>query len=163
MDTFAWVLSRNWLLWTVAPVGVRTEAMLLNCSVAGSVICTHWLPWIVCRLSCGRGSDAERGLFVDGGRATWCETGPFFDRWSGWPGGTIGHLCDRVRRKADAKLSVSNEYLSCRFRCIIEPIGFIMNKHTYMKVQQLQYVGLYANNCSLTTVARSMRTLKCIK
>ncbi len=40
--------------------------------------------------------------------------------------------CDRVRRETDAKLSVSNEYLSCRFCCIIEPTGFIMNKHTYM-------------------------------
>ena len=63
----------------VRPVGVRTEAMLPN----GSVICTRWLLWIMCRLSCGRGSDAVRGMFVDCGRATWCETGPFADRWSG--------------------------------------------------------------------------------
>ena len=42
------------------------------------------------------------------------------------------HLCDRVRRKTDARLFVSNEYLSCRFGCIIEPTGFIMNKHTYI-------------------------------
>ena len=42
------------------------------------------------------------------------------------------HLCDHVRRKTDAKLAVSNEYLSCRFGCIIEPTGFIMNKHTYL-------------------------------
>ena len=40
-------------------------------------------------------------------------------------------MCDRVRRKTDAKLSVSNEHVSCRFGCIIEPTGFIMNKHTY--------------------------------
>ena len=53
------------------------------------------------------------------------------DRSSGWPGGTIGHLCDRVRRKTDPKLVVLNEYLSCTFGCIIEPTGFIMNKHTY--------------------------------
>ena len=42
------------------------------------------------------------------------------------------HLCDRVRRKTDARLFVSNEYLSCRFGCVIEPTGFIMNKHTYI-------------------------------
>ena len=56
----------------VRPVGVRTEAMLPNCNVAaaGSVICTRWLPWIVCRLSCDRGSDAVQGVFVDFGRAT---------------------------------------------------------------------------------------------
>ena len=47
----------------------------------------------------------------------------------GWPGGTIAHLCDRGRRKTDAKLVVSNEYLSCRFGYIIEPNGFIINKH----------------------------------
>ena len=39
------------------------------------------------------------------------------------------HLCDRARRKTDARLFVSNEYLSFRFGCIIEPTGFIMNKH----------------------------------
>ena len=41
------------------------------------------------------------------------------------------HLFDRVRRKTDVRLFVSNEYLSCRFGCIIEPTGFIMNKHTH--------------------------------
>ena len=53
----------------VRTVGVRTRTLLPNCSVAaaGSVICKHW---IVCRLSCGRGSDAVRGLFVDCGHAT---------------------------------------------------------------------------------------------
>ena len=40
------------------------------------------------------------------------------------------HLCDCARRKADVRLFVSNEYLSFRFGCIIEPPGFIMNKHT---------------------------------
>ena len=34
-------------------------------------------------------------------------------------------------------LSVSNEYLSCRFGCIIEPTGFIMNKHTYIIYYQI--------------------------
>ena len=33
-------------------------------------------------------------------------------------------------RKTDVRLFVSNEYLSFRFGCIIEPTGFIMNKHT---------------------------------
>ena len=49
-----------------------------------------------------------------------CETGHFVYR-------------DRVRRKTDATLFVSNDYLSCRSGCIIEPTGFIfiMNKHTY--------------------------------
>ena len=35
-----------------------------------------------------------------------------------------------ARRKTDVRLFVSNEYLSYRFGCIIEPTGFIMNKHT---------------------------------
>ena len=39
------------------------------------------------------------------------------------------HLCDCARRKTDVRLFVSNEYLSFRFGCIIEPTGFIMNKH----------------------------------
>ena len=43
------------------------------------------------------------------------------------------HMCYRVRRMTDARLFVSNEYLSCRFGCIIEPTGFIMNKHTKLK------------------------------
>ena len=43
------------------------------------------------------------------------------------------HLCDCARRKTDVRLFVSNEYLSFRFGCIIEPTGFIMNKHTYNK------------------------------
>ena len=38
--------------------------------------------------------------------------------------------CVIARRNTDGKLVVSNEYLSCRFRCLIEPTGFIMNKHT---------------------------------
>ena len=41
------------------------------------------------------------------------------------------HVCDCARRKTDVRLIVSNEYLSFRFGCIIEPTGFIMNKHTY--------------------------------
>ena len=40
------------------------------------------------------------------------------------------HLCDCARRKTDVRLFVSNEYLSFRFGFIIEPTGFIMNKHT---------------------------------
>ena len=43
------------------------------------------------------------------------------------------HLCDCARRKTDVRLFVSNEYLSFRFGCIIEPTGFIMNKHTYIQ------------------------------
>ena len=39
------------------------------------------------------------------------------------------HLCDCDRRKTNVRLFVSNEYLSFRFGCIIEPTGFIMNKH----------------------------------
>ena len=42
------------------------------------------------------------------------------------------HLCDCVRRKTDVTLFVSNEYLSFRFGCIIEPTGFIMNKYIYI-------------------------------
>ena len=41
------------------------------------------------------------------------------------------HLCDCARRKTDARLFVSNEYLSFRFGCIIE-LGLFMNKHTLM-------------------------------
>ena len=52
------------------------------------------------------------------------------------PGGTRlldwTHMCDRARRRTDARLFVSNEYLSCRFGCIIEPTGFnILNKHAH--------------------------------
>ena len=51
------------------------------------------------------------------------------------------HLCDCARRKTDVRLFVSNEYLSFRFGCIIEPTGFIMNKHTYCTVvYQLPYI-----------------------
>ena len=41
-------------------------------------------------------------------------------------------MCDRARRKTDARLFVSNEYLCCQFGCIIEPTGFIMNTHAYI-------------------------------
>ena len=44
------------------------------------------------------------------------------------------HLCNCARRKTDVRLFVSNEYLSFRFGCIIEPTGFIMNKHTYRAI-----------------------------
>ena len=57
-------------------------------------------------------------------------------------GGTIGYLCDRVSRNTDAKLSVSNEYLSCLFCCIIEPTGFIMNKHRGLLVYECRCIGL---------------------
>ena len=43
------------------------------------------------------------------------------------------HLCDCARRKTDVRLFVSNECLYFRFGCIIEPTGFIMNKHTYVE------------------------------
>ena len=112
-------------------VGVQTDTLLSNCSVAaaGSVNCTHW---IVCRLSCGRGSAAVRGLFVmrDVRRDPSSTDDPAgleaLDYWT--------DMCDRARRKTDARLFVSNEYLSCRFGCIIEPTGFIMNKHTYIYI-----------------------------
>ena len=125
---------------------VQLECEPRDCSVAaaGSVICTHW---IVCRLSCGRGSDAVRGMFVDCGRATWCVSGPFVDQ----DGGLAGlealvywtHLCYRVSRNTDTRLCVSNEYLSCRFGRIIECTGFIMNKHIsstfYITVSRIEW------------------------
>ena len=62
--------------------------------------------------------------------------GPFVDQYEDMAGVEAlvywTHLCYRVRRKTDARLFVSNGYLSCRFGCIIEPTGFIMNKHTYI-------------------------------
>ena len=103
----------SWLLGTVVhcvtrlPSSWSGEMFRTSVAAAGSVICTHWLPWNVCRFSCGRSSDAMRGAFVvDCGLAMWCETGPFVDRWSGWPGGTTGHLCDRVRMKTITKIIV---------------------------------------------------------
>ena len=52
------------------------------------------------------------------------------------------HLCDCARRKTDVSLFVSNEYLSFRFGCIIEPTGFIMNKHTWsLKVRKVLIIG----------------------
>ena len=80
-----------------------------------------------------RGSDAVRGLsyiIVDVPRNVRRDHSSPDDLAGLVPGGTIGHLCDRVSRNTDAKLSVSNEYLFCRLCCIIEPTGFIMNKHT---------------------------------
>ena len=67
------------------------------------IICTHWPPWIVCRLSSGRGSE--------------------FGRYAGL-----------VRRLSTCHVmrAVSIEYLYCRYVCIIENTGFIMNKHTYI-------------------------------
>ena len=47
-------------------------------AAAGSVICTPWLPWIVCRLSCGRGSNACSSV-VDVPRDV-REDPAFFDR-----------------------------------------------------------------------------------
>ena len=85
------------------------------------------MQWI--QHTCGRVSDAVRGLVRDARRdpssnddVTGLEA---LDYWT--------HLCDCARRKADVRLFVSNEYLSFRFGCIIEPTGFIMNKHTYIQ------------------------------
>ena len=108
-------------------------------ATAGSVNCTHW---IVCRLSrahcvqpgtaeavvgfrmlCGGGG--ARGLVRDARRDPSSNDDvaglEALDYWT--------HLCDCARRKTDVRLFVSNEYLSFRFGCIIEPTGFIMNKH----------------------------------
>ena len=89
-----------WELWvwrhcvTRLQTCVQLECEPRHCSVAaaGSVICTHW---IVCRLSCGRGSDAVpgsdavRGLFVDWTcHVMWVGILRRPRRWSGWPGGT---------------------------------------------------------------------------
>ena len=112
--------------------------LLPNCSViaaAGSVNCTHW---IVCRLyrsHCVQGTaEAVVGFrTLCGGIVRDARRDPSsnddvagleaLDYWT--------HLCDCARRKTDVRLFVSNEYLSFRFGCIIEPTGFIMNKHKH--------------------------------
>ena len=56
-------------------------------------------------------------------------------------------LLDRVRRKTNATLFVSNEYLSCRFVCITEPIGFIMNKHIYPRYVVAYWYTSQTHDC----------------
>ena len=118
---------------------VQLEYELLpNCSViaaAGSVNCTHWIVCRLYRAHCVQGTaEAVVGFrTLCGGLVRDARRDPSsnddvagleaLDYWT--------HLCDCARRKTDVRLFVSNEYLSFRFGCIIEPTGFIMNKHTY--------------------------------
>ena len=116
----------------VRPVGVRTLAEL-RCGRGGLCkLYTMDRVSFVLWSDFGRCAVSVRGLFVD-----WTVDVPRDSRRD--PSSTNGclealgywtHLCDRARRKTDAWLFVSNEYLSCRFGCTIEPAGFIMNKHT---------------------------------
>ena len=123
---------------------VQLECELLpNCvtAAAGSVNYTHW---VVCRLysaaHCVQADEGTAEAVVGfrtlcggrGGLVRDARRDPSNDGVAGlealdyWT-----HLCDCDRRKTDVRLFVSNEYLSFRFGCIIEPTGFIMNKHTY--------------------------------
>ena len=73
------------------------------------------------------------------------------------------HLCDCARRKTDVRLFVSNEYLSFRFGCIIEPTGFIMNKHTYIVYcKHITHACTDVRTCTLVHMHTPTHDLRCV-
>ena len=134
-ETFAWMASWNCggiaqhYANCASSRGVATGAMLLSACLRASVICLYWLPWIVCRFSCGRSVACSWTWCV----GVLCETGPLGDKWTCWPGGTSGRCIIVLRDVVDSYLFRMHTF-HVTSHCIIGPTGSSMNKHTYCSV-----------------------------